>query len=188
MSTKAFDFFIMDKEKLNSYLFYTKKVITLCLIARFNKHNELCRVFATKSPFDSWDAFKKLIPEVTRVMQSSTYTNNEELDLTAGVSIWLWKNMAVVKIYGFKGGLASLMKQPRYVKDFSYWNNTDKPDEIDNKEWQRRERFFEKTIDTLPLISYVPYDFMSNNAYHHVFELRREYDALKGKKKDANTE
>jgi len=181
MSTKAYNFFIMDKKKLNDYLVHSKKVISVCLIAHFRRHSELNRIFKAKK-YDEWDRFKEVLPDITKAMQSPTYTEKDHLDLTCGISIWLWNKYAVVKVYGFNGGLANVMKQPKYVKDFHYQNSTDKPDEIDGREWGRRRRFFDKTIDNIPMMSYIPYDFLSRSAFHAVFDLFRDNQKLEEKR------
>jgi len=54
MSTKAYDFFIMDKRKLNDYLLHTKKVMSICLIAHFKRHPELNRILKAKK-FKSYE-------------------------------------------------------------------------------------------------------------------------------------
>ena len=177
MSTKAYNFFIMDKKKLNDYLLHAKNVMSICLIAHFRRHPELNRILKAKK-FDEWDRFKEILPEITEAMQSQTYTKKDHLDLTCGLSIWLWNKYAVVKVYGFNGGLANVMKQPKYVSDFHYQNSTDKPDEIDGREWGRRRRFFDKTIDNIPRISYQPYDFLSRDNFHAVFDLFRDNQKL----------
>ncbi|MFH1638382.1 MAG: hypothetical protein ABIB71_08205 [Candidatus Woesearchaeota archaeon] len=180
MSTKAYDFFIMDKSKLNNYLLYAKKVMSLYLIAHFREHSELGRILNAKK-FDEWDKFKEILPDITKAMQSLTYTDKDHLDLTCGISIWVWNKYAVVKVYGFDGRLANVMKQPRYVKDFSYWDNTDKPEEINGREWHRRRMFFFKSIEEIPIMSYIPYDFLSRNSFHAVLDLFNEHRKLREK-------
>lgn len=183
MSTKAYDFFIMDKKKLNAYLLHAKKVMSVCLIAHFRKHPELNRIFKAKK-FDEWDRFKEVLPEITKAMQSPIYTDKDYLDLTCGISVWLWKEYAVVKVYGFNGGLANVMKQPKYVKDFHYQNSCHKPYEIDWIEWHRRQVFFNKnTINNIPKMSYIPYDFLSRNAVYAVFNLFKDNQKLEEMKK-----
>jgi hypothetical protein len=183
MSTKAYDFFIMDKNKLISYLIYSKRIITLYLIAKIKNSPELSSIFTAKDISSSLETFNKYLPEITNVMRSRFRTiNKDELNLTAGVSIWFWNNSVVVKVYNCDDKLASLMKQPEYATDFSYWDNTDKPDEIGEKEWERRRKFYRDVIDEIPLISYVPYDFLSNNAEEAVIELKREYYEFEKKK------
>lgn len=180
MSTKAYDFFIMDKKKLNDYLLHTKKVMSIFLIAHFRKYPELNRILTAKK-FDEWDRFKEVLPEITKAMQSPTYTEKDHLDLTCGISIWLWNEYAVVKVYGFNGGLANVMKQPKYVKDFHYQNSTDKPDEINGREWHRRRMFFDKTIDNIPRMNYVPYDFLSRDNFRVIIDLFNENQKLREK-------
>lgn len=40
----------------------------------------------------------------------------------------------------------------KYVKDFSYWNNTDRPDNVLSKEWSHRKRTWEKIFkESVPM-------------------------------------
>jgi len=181
MSLKAYDFYIMKKNKLNDYLLHAKKVMTILLITRFRGHNELEPIL-TCNKFDMWEKFKGIQEGINKAMQGMTFNSQiSHLDLTCGISVWLWNDYAVVKVYGLNYQLASKMKQPRYVQDFHYQNSTDKPEEIDGREWGRRKKFFWNTIDKLPRMDYIPYDFLSSNAFHTIHELRSEYDKLKKK-------
>jgi len=37
---------------------------------------------------------------------------------------------------------------PEFAEDFSYWNNSDRPDELSDREWNRRGRTWDKIIGT----------------------------------------
>lgn len=39
-----------------------------------------------------------------------------------------------------------LLKKQQFVQDYSYWDNTDKPDRITKKEWEEREYLWNKVI------------------------------------------
>jgi len=183
MSIKAYDFYIMNKKKLNDYLLFAKKIMGEFIIEHFRKHPDLNKIIAQRG-IASWDSFKELLPEITRVMQSQSYTNKPYLDLTCGISIWIWNDYAVVKIFGFDYGFANSMaklKQPRYVSDFHFQNSSDKPDEIDGREWGRRRRFFSKTIDNLPRMEYIPYPFLSREHFKTIFDISHLNHKMKGK-------
>lgn len=69
---------------------------------------------------------------------------NTLLDKSLVIRIYVYKK----DIYGFVGGendrIIDKFKEFCDVEDFSYWNNTDKPDEITQEEWDKRENIWEK--------------------------------------------
>ena len=38
------------------------------------------------------------------------------------------------------------MEQQKHLSDFQYWNNTDRPEEISEKDWEKRYHLWEKAI------------------------------------------
>lgn len=39
-----------------------------------------------------------------------------------------------------------ILEQQKYLSDFQYWNNTDRPKEISEKDWEKRYYLWEKAI------------------------------------------
>jgi hypothetical protein len=178
MSIRACDFYIMGKEKLPLFLKWAKGQMNEAMLNRFKKHEDLFNLFD-----DSFSKDAKLCMEkITQTMQNMTYSNTECYDLTCGVSIWLWNQYAVIKMYGLDEFVRS--KLPRYVKDFHYQNSCEKPDNIDGREWARRSKFYWDTIDDLPRINYAEFDFLSNNRHRDFMKLRSYYRRTKKEAKD----
>ena len=59
------------------------------------------------------------------------------LMIDCGFNVWLHEGSAYVIPWGSWGYHDELVLQP-YVRDYSYWNNTDKPDDIPDDEWSER--------------------------------------------------
>lgn len=161
MSIVADGMYILKLKNLNKYLKHTDKEFGKIYLDYFEKTPELNVVI--KEGF-SFDSFKKLLPEIK---------NKENLDLTSGISIWIWNDNVVIKPYGLNYKINSKMIQPKYVKSFEYSNNCDKPSCIDGREWGRRKRFYNKTIDNIPRIEYKPFDFLSNSWFNNLCKLER---------------
>lgn len=70
--------------------------------------------------------------------------------IDASLNVWLYNNRAYVIPYGdyfmFKN-----FKLPTGVEDYSYWNNTDPPEELSKgegyKQWERRGKVWDKICD-----------------------------------------
>ena len=170
MSTKAYDFYIFERKYLNRFMKWAKESIYSTMLDRFLSVSELKSILENRHFYRER---KEVWNKITETIQSDSFTNCEEFDLMCGISFWFWKERIVVKLYGMSGLKQS--KLPRYVKDFEYWNNTDKPDEIDYKEWKRREKFFNKTIDDLERLDYQPLDFLSRDRNLHLLKLSSYY-------------
>lgn len=54
---------------------------------------------------------------------------------------------------------SGITKMPRYVEEYSYWNNTDKPEHIGNKEWKLRAKKWNKLLSNN--YPYMVYDIIS---------------------------
>lgn len=167
MSIKAFDFYIMDKEKLPQFLKWCKKHIYETTYYHFLKTEELKELMNNyiTNHLETWN-------KITKTMQSTSYTDNEEFELTAAVSIWIWNKYAVVKLFGIELHWWENKKIPRYVSEFSYWDNTDKEESMLGREWGRRRRFFNHSIDDLERIEYRPLDFLGNGRVMAALHLR----------------
>lgn len=170
MSTKAFDFYIFERKDLNKFMKWAKESIYSTILRRFLETPELKNILLNRQFYrDRKDVYNK----ITEVMQSDSFTDCEEFDLFCGVSFWFWKEKVIIKLYGMND--LKDKKIPRYINDFEYWNNTDKPDNINYKEWRIRERFFDKTIDRLERLDYQPLDFLSRDRNMHLLKLSSYY-------------
>lgn len=155
MSTKAYDFYIFEKDKLTSFLKWSKKNIEELMLFEFLNNCKLKSLVIERD----FEKERDMMDKICKSMSSMSYGDDYDLDLSCGVSIWIWRDKVVIKLYGLKEFIR--VKLPSYVKNFEYWNNTDRPDEINYKEWKRRERFFDKTIEKLERLDYSPFNFFT---------------------------
>lgn len=64
----------------------------------------------------------------------------------------------------FDEDVHEMVRKNQKFKDFSYWNNTDRPDEVTARQWRHRERTWDKLLPdsrAVPAISGFTYDFGS---------------------------
>lgn len=64
----------------------------------------------------------------------------EYFDLTCSLNIWIRKGRTYIIPIGPRWFLKVLEEAPDYVEDFGWWNNTDRPEEINAGSWRARER------------------------------------------------
>lgn len=173
MSTKAYDFYIFERKELNKFMKWAKESIYSTMLDRFLSTSELKNILLNRQFYrDRKDVYNK----ITNTMQSESFTDCEEFDLLCGVSFWFWKENVIVKLYGMNKFKET--KIPRYLKNFEYWNNTDRPEEVEYKEWIKRERFFDKIIERLERVDYQPLDFLSRDRQMHLLKLYSYYKKL----------
>lgn len=63
--------------------------------------------------------------------------------LDASVNVWLHEGFAYLICYG-EEYLYEKIRWPRWAPDYSYWDNTDPPDEFTWPQWRRRGRVWAK--------------------------------------------
>jgi hypothetical protein len=73
------------------------------------------------------------------------------LDFDLSLQIYLYKNYAYIIPYAGDGyawrGNYPFLENISYLEDFAYWNNTDQPEEITDKEWKTRGKIWNKIYD-----------------------------------------
>jgi hypothetical protein len=73
-------------------------------------------------------------------------------DIECGWTARLYDDDAFLIPYG-EGYLRKGFRKPKLTKDFSYWNNTDKPTNVSNAEWDRRYKTWNKLFK-LPVMMF----------------------------------
>jgi hypothetical protein len=75
---------------------------------------------------------------------------NHHLNIDSSVVVYFYKSKTVVQFFGLDFGLRNYTKKLREeissnnkFSDYSYWNNTDKPDKVSEEEWDEREKFYD---------------------------------------------
>ena len=95
----------------------------------------------------------------------SKYRNSICLDLS--LNIWIHKKKAYVIPVG-ESFLYINFTIPQGVEDFSYWNNTDQPENFSQNQWDQRGKLWEKVCLN---------DWNSNRLNHVIFDAK-EGDGL----------
>ncbi len=52
----------------------------------------------------------------------------------------------ILCVYSGNSSIIPILEQQKYLSDFQYWNNTDRPKEISEKDWEKRYYLWEKAI------------------------------------------
>ena len=52
----------------------------------------------------------------------------------------------ILCVYSGNSSIIPILEQQKYLSDFQYWNNTDRPEEISEKDWEKRYHLWEKAI------------------------------------------
>ena len=78
-------------------------------------------------------------------------------DMTTVFAVWISGPYAVLRAIGNENIFENL--QHEHAEDFSFWNNTDPPDDVSSHVWAHRRRFWNKTADGYyPRMEYVVFD------------------------------
>lgn len=90
--------------------------------------------------------------------EAATHSRRDPIfDIECGWSARMYEDDAFLIPYG-EEYLRKDFRVPRYAKDFSYWNNTDKPDNVSDKEWNNRYKTWNILFD-LPALMFCIVDF-----------------------------
>lgn len=78
---------------------------------------------------------------------------NEQLNIDASAVVYPYGDQVYVQFFGLDFGTRKYSKRLRRhidknekFEDYSYWNNTDRPDEVTEEEWYERRDLFDKII------------------------------------------
>ena len=142
MSTKIYYAWKIPVNQLNKFIDIVRPQI-------FNKAVELVKIIMCSEyvlPTDIAEDLKKGIPEkaarfrkaikvIEEVSKKDTRSPGQDIDFA--LNIWLRGKYAYIIPVG-EEYFKSILKLPKWAKDFSYWNNTDKPDNVSSKKWRLR--------------------------------------------------
>lgn len=109
-----------------------------------------------------FDAIIKLCIQATRTLEKGLY------DINCGVNFWMYKKY-VYAIPICPDWMKKDLEFPKWVEDFCYWNNTDPPEKISNRQWDIREKTWNEIncgIDRA--------DHNSRRLYHGVIDLETQ--------------
>lgn len=109
---------------------------------------------------------EKLLLPAYRSLQPSPF------DLSSFLWIYIEGNYAYI-LYSYPRCVSTTI--PDYVQDFSYWNNTDRPERITVAEWGKRRRKWNSVLDTHPLrFDIVGSDYADWEIYDKIKEIINE--------------
>lgn len=63
------------------------------------------------------------------------------------------EDTVVFKVFSECQDYTETLSTQDWCSDFSYWNNTDQDENVSEKEWKRRERFWDAAGWTPPLVN-----------------------------------
>ena len=78
---------------------------------------------------------------------------NDPMNINASVVVYPYKDEVYVKFFGLDFGTRDYSKWLRRhidknekFEDYSYWNNTDEPEDVTREEWEQRGNFFDEVV------------------------------------------
>lgn len=141
MSTKIYYAWVCDIDKLNEFIDLIRPQV-------YNKAEKTIRNLMshlTKKTIEEQREQNKYIKNENRLKleavlkrcreASKSFSRNPAIDIDFSLNIWLYNNRAYIIPIGELKDLSI----PEFAKDFSYWNNTDSPDDITEEEWNNRD-------------------------------------------------
>ncbi len=109
-----------------------------------------------------FDAQHRMYKRFAEAEISDIYGEQSDKDMTCAISIWHYKQYVYILFWSTNIKI-DFEKFPKYVKDYSYWNNTDRPYDVTSQDWRSREHFYEKVIDNLQRCEYRPLQFKNRD-------------------------
>jgi len=151
VSTKIYNAYRFKKEKLNEFLEFIDDQILSSILEYGNKlFNNLTEHAIQKAlekkgmkGADFSDLFMRELAfeyYIDKAMESST---RDMMDLSASYNFWIRGDYVYTVAY-VENWLYEDFDYPDWVEDFNYWDNTDKPEDVSQKEWDFREEVWEE--------------------------------------------
>lgn len=134
---------------------------------------------ATRKDKDSHDFFYDLINEMEKAADGPTY---HPYDFSLSCVVYRHRLKTVVHFFGLnKGRFPRVYEEVRKLKDFSFWNNSDGPEDVPQWLFDKRgdwyDSLFKKYGSEVPDVCGLTYEFNCWRAYHEMVSI-----ALEGKK------
>jgi hypothetical protein len=80
-----------------------------------------------------------------RQADESQVRNGFDLKFEIAV-IPLRKNLTLGMFFTEQRGWVQELQKQKWFVDYAYWDNTDKPDDVDNREWRKRKRDWDEAV------------------------------------------
>lgn len=159
MSTKIYEAYRIPINKYNDFANWFKETGTKEMVKYFwniignMKPEDMCEIVLEHcdDTSDQYDAISALLHHLYKEAVLPASTSNEKSPVDPDFGFWAFPNGKYLYIIPnipqwMVYDLWSLGEYPEYAEDYSYWNNTDKPDEISNNEWRKRGRKWDELL------------------------------------------
>lgn len=103
------------------------------------------------SQLSTWESVQALYGRMTE-LKNSTRRTLSPVDIFYDVQIMRGPedNTIVFKVFSECRDYTKALETQDWCRDFSYWNNTDKDDDVTEKEWERRKQYWDAMPYTPP--------------------------------------
>lgn len=93
-------------------------------------------------------AFSAVLAEAKKAAASNEWNGHSMVfDLNCGWSMWTRGGLAYMTPFGPQWLFRSPFKYPEWAEDYSYWNNTDRPEGVSQRAWDARGDMWDKVWD-----------------------------------------
>lgn len=179
MSTKAYDYFITDlivfdaadhiRETINPVFFnaFREQLNLLDERLQENVNATWDETFLADLPSDNQRILPARITDINQCsdfakiaalyermseLKNSTRRTLSDMDIFYDVQIMRGPddNTVVFKVFSENPAYTEAINAQEWCSDFSYWNNTDKDDDVTEEEWERRKKYWDAMPYTPP--------------------------------------
>lgn len=93
---------------------------------------------------DSWRRFKQFELVLKLCEEAGRRPERDIWDIDCGINIWINGHYAYIIPIFPEYDMLDKLKWPKWSEDYSYWNNTDTPDGVSQKEFDARGKMWGK--------------------------------------------
>ena len=93
-----------------------------------------------------------------------TYDSEDDADYDVNVCVFPLENKMLAIYYAHNDELYSILKANPAFSDYGYWNNTDKPDDVSEEEWEQRKIDWDNALPGcgVPRVAGITLDIISS--------------------------
>lgn len=183
MSIKVYEAYRIPENRLNDFIHFIDKVclnnIKEEIIKLYNNIvDESVEEYKNKHSYlkdysDKEVKFELMVDMIRKDMESDM---RGMCDMTSGVDMWLVGDKFYIVPYGEKWVYKDI-EYPDFVEDYSYWDNTDRPEDISRIEWKDRRskwKYILNIIGDRDRLRHEIFDLDMERWYEVRTELRKE--------------
>lgn len=148
MSTKIWTAWRFPQKHLNEFLdcvrpqMFSQVVKDVETMAESVKPEAIAEQMASwseKSPFSREDTEFGRRVELTLKTWADPRMRESLLAFDCGLNVWFYRGQAYVIPWGHPK-YADCLELPSWAEEYAYWNNTDRPDNLTQRQWDARAR------------------------------------------------